>query len=165
MVGTRTPKQVRTHAQKYEMRLVRESAMRSYMGSRQMFQHQGNAVVPTSNSLDGNKPLPQSHPQFPMQPPHPLPQQQVQQPPAMTETQMEDEDILLNRDMDASNEDNDSDDILDRELGDDDFAVEMEKQMDMQVVPEIHAADTIDDIDSFIADGFETDVKVEAIEV
>lgn len=78
---------------------------------------------------------------------------------------MEDEDILLNRDMDASNEDNDSDDILDRELGDDDFAVEMEKQMDMQVVPEIHATDTIDDIDSFIADGFETDVKVEAIEV
>jgi len=37
MVGTRTPKQVRTHAQKYEMRLVRESTMRSYTSPQEPF--------------------------------------------------------------------------------------------------------------------------------
>mmetsp|Transcript_11470 Transcript_11470/g.35047 ORF Transcript_11470/g.35047 Transcript_11470/m.35047 type:complete len:278 (+) Transcript_11470:86-919(+) len=40
LVGTRTPKQVRTHAQKYEMRLVRESAMRSFLSSRDNAQDQ-----------------------------------------------------------------------------------------------------------------------------
>uniref|UniRef100_A0A7S2ZYC5 HTH myb-type domain-containing protein n=2 Tax=Rhodosorus marinus TaxID=101924 RepID=A0A7S2ZYC5_9RHOD len=35
VVRTRTPKQVRTHAQKYEMRLVRESAVMSYAMARQ----------------------------------------------------------------------------------------------------------------------------------
>jgi len=36
VVRSRTPKQVRTHAQKYEMRLVRESAVKSYAMARQM---------------------------------------------------------------------------------------------------------------------------------
>eukprot|EP00188_Purpureofilum_apyrenoidigerum_P004929 Plantae.Rhodophyta-Purpureofilum_apyrenoidigerum.ctg59646.p1 GENE.Plantae.Rhodophyta-Purpureofilum_apyrenoidigerum.ctg59646~~Plantae.Rhodophyta-Purpureofilum_apyrenoidigerum.ctg59646.p1 ORF type:complete len:290 (+),score=74.58 Plantae.Rhodophyta-Purpureofilum_apyrenoidigerum.ctg59646:153-1022(+) len=63
LVGTRTPKQVRTHAQKYEMRLVRESAMRSFFSSRDNAQGQlqddempsesmSEAVVPEAIALE-----------------------------------------------------------------------------------------------------------------
>eukprot|EP00189_Rhodosorus_marinus_P009776 CAMPEP_0184741342 /NCGR_PEP_ID=MMETSP0315-20130426/4355_1 /TAXON_ID=101924 /ORGANISM="Rhodosorus marinus, Strain UTEX LB 2760" /LENGTH=287 /DNA_ID=CAMNT_0027211547 /DNA_START=96 /DNA_END=959 /DNA_ORIENTATION=- len=68
VVGTRTPKQVRTHAQKYEMRLVRESAMRNFMDSRQMFQRQ-----PTQTQID-QKPPPAAYLSPPESPPCVVPE-------------------------------------------------------------------------------------------